>query len=261
MVTGYELFKKAMSRFSDNFIIIGGTACDVSLADTGRTRHVTKDIDLIVIVENLTTEFIKNFWQFIRNAGYTISKRENKVGEKIYALYRFNRPVQKNYPWQIELLSRQSDFLKEPTNKIEPLTAEDCMYSLSAIIMDDDLYQFVVQHSEMREGLRMADEYALICMKMRAYLNLKIDKENGEQVDDNDIKKHRRDVFNLLATGKVNESVVVTQTIYETYQAFVWEMNNLNNENPKVLPQSLGVNPIMISEYFDLLNDLFVLEK
>ena len=91
MVTGFDVFRDAMSQFADNFVVIGGTACDVSLANTGRTRHATKDIDIIVIVENLTAEFINAFWRFIKQAGYRIGKRENSVGNSVYALYRFSR--------------------------------------------------------------------------------------------------------------------------------------------------------------------------
>lgn len=261
MVTGFDVFREAMSQFADNFVVIGGTACDVSLANTGRTRHATKDIDVIVIVENLSAEFIRAFWQFVRQAGYKIGKRENMSGEIVYALYRFNRPEKEGYPWQIELLARRSDLLDDSALKIEPLKIEDSQYCLSAIVMDDDLYRFVVQHSEMREGLRMADEYALVCMKMVAYLNMKRDKESGQSVDENDIKKHRRDVFNLLATGKMNDSVAVCKSIYDTYHDFIGNMNELHAESPNVLAQSLGVNPTLIGRYFELLETVFILGK
>lgn len=261
MVKGFEVFREAMSQFANNFVVIGGTACDVSLADTGRTRHITKDIDIIVIVENLTADFQKEFWHFIRQAGYRIGKRENSVGDSVYALYRFNCPKRDGYPWQIELLSRQSDMLDDSALKIEPLKVEDSQYCLSAIVMDDDLYRFVVQHSELREGLRMADEHALVCMKMYAYLNLKHDKELGLPVDADDIRKHRRDVFNLLATGKMNSSVAVCRSIYDTFMRFVEDMNGLHTENPKVLAQSIGVNSMLIDSYFDLLKNIFLLEE
>ncbi len=261
MVTGFDIFREAMSQFADNFVVIGGTACDVSLANTGRTRHITKDIDIIVIVENLTSDFQKAFWQFVRQGRYRIGKRENSVGDSVYALYRFNRPEQEGYPWQIELLSRQSDLLDDSTLKIEPLKVEDSQYCLSAIVMDDDLYRFVVQHSEVREGLRMADEHALVCMKMCAYMNLKHDKDLGLLVDTDDIRKHRRDVFNLLATGKMNSSVVVCRSIYDTFLKFVDDMNELHARNPNLLAQSIGVNPVLIDNYLNLLKTIYLLEE
>ncbi len=261
MVTGFDIFREAMSQFTDNFVVIGGTACDASLANTGRTRHITKDIDLIVIVENLTSDFQKAFWQFVRQGGYKIGKRENSVGDSVYALYRFNHPEREGYPWQIELLSRQSDLLDDSVLKIEPLKVENSQYCLSAIVMDDDLYRFVVLHSEAREGLRMADEHALVCMKMCAYLNLKHDKELGLPVDADDIKKHRRDVFNLLATGKMNSSVAVCRSIYDTFLRFVEDMNGLHAQNPKVLAQSIGVDSTLIDDYLDLLRNIFLLEE
>ena len=35
----------------DNYVIIGGTACDIIIEDAGLTTRVTKDIDMILVVE------------------------------------------------------------------------------------------------------------------------------------------------------------------------------------------------------------------
>lgn len=262
MVTGYEIFREAMQDHIDNFIVIGGTACEVCLADTGRTRHVTKDIDLIVIVDNITRDFLSDFWQFIHNGGYTIGKRENSVGKIVYALYRFNHPSQEGFPWQIELLASQAERLLEPQNiRIEPISANGGQYSLSSIVMDKDLYDFTIAHSEIREGMRMADEIALIALKMRAFLNLSKDKKEGKTVHSDDILKHRRDILNLMATGKAIGPVSVCHSIFGDAVEFVSEMRRIHQDSPQVLAQSMSVPPEAITEYLNLLDELFVLEK
>ena len=57
MVGGLEKFREAFADFSDNFGIIGGTACDEVLAGTAMRPRPTLDIDIIVIVENMTADF------------------------------------------------------------------------------------------------------------------------------------------------------------------------------------------------------------
>ena len=50
MVKGLEKFKEHFSGFEDNYVIIGGTACDIALRDTDMRPHVTNDIDMILII-------------------------------------------------------------------------------------------------------------------------------------------------------------------------------------------------------------------
>ena len=70
MVRGLDVFKKYFEAFPDNYIVIGGTACDVIIEDAGFIPRATKDIDIILVVEALTHEFVARFWQFIQDGKY-----------------------------------------------------------------------------------------------------------------------------------------------------------------------------------------------
>ena len=49
-----------MSRFSDCYVIIGGTACVLEMQDSPLVRpRATHDIDMIVVVERISEEFVK----------------------------------------------------------------------------------------------------------------------------------------------------------------------------------------------------------
>jgi hypothetical protein len=50
MVRGLEIFKEYFKDYSENYIIIGGTACDVIIDDAGFEARATKDIDIILII-------------------------------------------------------------------------------------------------------------------------------------------------------------------------------------------------------------------
>ena len=87
---GLEKFREAFEAYSDNYVIIGGTACDITMTGTTVRPRATHDIDMIVVVEKMTTDFAEHFWQFIREGGYRPEKRKQEEGETPkYELYRF----------------------------------------------------------------------------------------------------------------------------------------------------------------------------
>lgn len=53
MVTGIDKFKEAFAQYADNYVIIGGTACDIVLQGTDMRPRATSDIDMIIIVERM----------------------------------------------------------------------------------------------------------------------------------------------------------------------------------------------------------------
>ena len=48
---GLEKFREAFEAYSENYVIIGGTACDIAMTGTAVRPRATHDIDMIVIVE------------------------------------------------------------------------------------------------------------------------------------------------------------------------------------------------------------------
>lgn len=256
MVKGLETFRKAMQQFKDNFVIIGGTACDIRLSGTTMRPRATDDIDIIVVVEHLTREFVGAFWQFVREGKYRVEKRIDQAGASVYALYRFTLQDENiAYPQKIELLSRHSDLLGEPSGfHIEPIPTDELHQSLSAIIMDDEYYNFTIHHSEEIDGLMVADNLALIAMKVNAYLNLIKEREEGREVNSKDIKKHRSDVLKLVAAGIYPETVAVVPKLYNAVQCFVAE----TEQHIQSLADALDVDENDVNAYLDVLrNEIF----
>lgn len=70
MIKGFEVFKNHFAGYEDEYVIIGGAACDIISTDLGLDFRATKDFDLVLIVEALTKNFIDDFWKFIREGGY-----------------------------------------------------------------------------------------------------------------------------------------------------------------------------------------------
>lgn len=51
-------------------MIIGGTACEIHEENYAQTPRATKDIDIILVVEALSSDFVSHFWEFVMAAGY-----------------------------------------------------------------------------------------------------------------------------------------------------------------------------------------------
>ena len=67
---GLDVFKEYFSEYPKQYVLIGGAACDIIFEEAGATFRATKDFDMVLIVEALTPDFGRRFWQFIHEGGY-----------------------------------------------------------------------------------------------------------------------------------------------------------------------------------------------
>lgn len=261
MVRGIEKFKEAFEVYADNYVIIGGTACDAILSGTLMRPRATDDIDMILVVENMSTEFAQAFWKFIKDGEYRNGKR--KRGEDktpVYELYRFD-DGKEDFPIKIELLSRHSDLLGEPSGfHIEPIPTGEDVSSLSAIMMDEDYYNITIQNSFINNGLRFASSIALICLKAKAFLNLIEEKAKGRTVNTKDIKKHRNDVLKLVATTAFDSPTHVSSKIHECILAYIHKIEELLESEPQSFEAALERNSNVIRGYLEILRDAFIIK-
>ncbi len=50
MVKGIKVYKEYFKEFTNNYVLIGGAACDERLEDAGLSFRVTKDLDIIYFI-------------------------------------------------------------------------------------------------------------------------------------------------------------------------------------------------------------------
>jgi hypothetical protein len=135
MVKGLEVFREHFRDYADRYVFIGGAACDIAMTGAGLAFRATKDLDIVLFVEALDAAFVRAFWEFVRIGGYEV--QEKSTGEKQF--YRFQKPTNANYPFMLELFSRQPDVLQVADGShLTPLPVEEDASSLSAILLDND---------------------------------------------------------------------------------------------------------------------------
>ncbi len=257
MVRGLEKFREHFEGFNDNYVIIGGTACDMALTGSDMPPRATDDIDMILIVDNMTPEFGKRFWQFIEEGEYQNRERKRGEGkEPAPELFRFIKPAQ-GYPIRIELLSTRPDILGEPTGfHLTPIPLGERLSSLSAIVMEPDCYQFTIENSMIQDGLRIATPLCLICLKVRAFLNLTEEKKTNPEVRSQDIKKHRDDVFKLFVTSiDHTDMTVLPESLRKDIGTFADMMEaSLPNQS---LQDRLKVDDEQIRSFITIMREVF----
>ena len=135
MVKGLEVFREHFRNYADRYVLIGGAACDIAMTAAGLAFRATKDLDIVLYVEALDAAFVQAFWEFVRMGGYEV--QEKSTGEKQF--YRFQKPTNADYPFMLELFSRQPDVLQVADGShLTPLPVEEDASSLSAILLDND---------------------------------------------------------------------------------------------------------------------------
>ena len=217
MVSGVENFRKWFAEYTDQYTIIGGTACDLLMSEDGLDFRATRDIDMVLIVESLTPEFGRRFWEYVKAAGY--EHRNKSTGEPQF--YRFSKPSSREYPYMIELFSGRVDAIELPEDAVlTPLPLDDEISSLSAILMDADYYQFLREGKTVLNDIPVLDAAHLIPFKAKAWLDLTERNRNGEHVDSKNIRKHKNDVFRLSILLTSDIRVILSAAIRSDLEKF-----------------------------------------
>lgn len=231
MATGIDTFREYFADYKDQYIVIGGMACDLLLNEAGFDFRLTKDVDMVLIVEALTDDFAAALWSFISRGRY--KARQRSTGQ--HEFYRFIEPEQPDYPSMIELFARPGKGLSlSYEGNITPLHISDELSSLSAILLNDSYYEFMLSGRTISDNVSVLDALHLVPMKMKAWLDLNERKANGEHVNSRDIKKHRQDIFRLFPLIQSDTVISVPQEVYNDIQLFLSEMENIAFE-PKAI--------------------------
>lgn len=166
---GLDRFAEYMRGLEDCYTVIGGTACDIILRDAEFAFRATRDIDLILLIENRFPEVASAVWRLVKNGGYTCGW---KSSDDVH-FYRFTEPKNASFPSMIELFGKAPSFIEKPEGlTIVPLPVDDEISSLSAILLDDDYYAYMRSGRKTINGVAVLDEVHLIPFKAKAYIGL-----------------------------------------------------------------------------------------
>jgi hypothetical protein len=245
MVKGLDLFRNWFADYAEQYVLIGGTAATVAMEAAGLSFRGTKDLDVVLHVEALSPEFGKTFWKFIQAGGYQI-RQASDTGKP--AFYRFQKPANAAFPAMVELFSRAPDSLRPiEDGNLTPIPFNEAVSSLSAILLDDEYYAFIMAGRREIDGLPWIGEDRLIPLKAIAWLELSARKEKGDPVDAKDIRKHVNDILRLSQLLSPTTRILLAEKIVLDMKRFVDAANTDSSLDPK----ALGLGNATVADILD----------
>ena len=254
MVRGLDKFAEHFEGFEKDYVLIGGTACELCMSRVGRSFRITKDLDIVLILEGRSRKFFSRFWDFIRKGGY--NNKHKSSGKRIF--YRFDKPKDEAFPVMIEIFSRNPDIVSLPEDQhLIPIPAEEEISSLSAILLDDDYYGFILDSKQEIGNIPCIPPTTIIPIKAKAYLDLSQRKREGVIIDEADIKKHRNDVFRLSGILPDDTNIVLKDSIKKDFQTFLKEISELTDSEEKSIGNAISSKTFKIADELKTLKRYF----
>lgn len=233
MVKGLEIFKGHFAGYETQYLLIGGTAASLVFGQANLSFRATKDLDIVLIVEALDAAFASRFWQFIEAGGYEI-RQANETGRPIF--YRFQKPTEPRFPAMLELFSRAPEGLQlAPNSHLAPIPVDEAVSSLSAILLNETYYTFLLEGRRILDGLPFIGEDRLIPLKASAWLDLVQRKAVGEAVDAKAIRKHANDVLRLSQLFAPTTTLALPEPIAQELRRFLSAVAQEGTLNPSDL--------------------------
>jgi hypothetical protein len=133
-----------------------------------------------------------------------------------------------------DILLTEADLPFRATKDIDDDTS-----SLSAILLNDDFYEFMMSGRKVVDGLDVLGAEHLIPFKMYAWINLLDKKRNGEHVNEKDLKKHKYDVFRLLQIVTEGTRVETTGLVTESIRRYIEEISAVDESEVRLIQMGL----------------------
>jgi hypothetical protein len=246
------VFREYFAGHADQFVLIGGTAATLAMEEVGLEFRATKDLDIVLHIEALSPAFGEVFWSFVEAGRYEI-RQASDTGKPVF--YRFQKPGDERFPVMLELFCRAPDGIKlAEGSHLTPIPIDEAVASLSAILLDDAYYEFILAGRKEVDGLPWVGEDRLIPLKASAWLDLSERQAKGEHVDTKNIRKHANDVMRLSQLLAPETRIPVAARIAEDLNRFLDGIEADRSIDPKSIKLNNTVAEIVerIAQAYEL---------
>ena len=249
MVRGLATFKNHFAEFTDQYVLIGGAASAELMEQSGLPFRGTRDLDVVLIVEALTTEFVQAFWDFIENGRYDV--RSHSQSERKY--YRFENPEDEIYPECLELFSRIPDNIRfEGHGRFTPIPLDDDLSSLSAILLDDNYYPLILNGRDDLDGLSCLKVEYIIILKAKAWLDL-----HQRKADSRKVNRQKNDVIRLFPLLNPSMRIDIPEAIQDDLKEYLKAIA----EDKTINLKDLGISQFGIAEIVKSIEQIYGLSN
>ncbi len=200
---GFDHFCNFLKGLENHYVIIGGGAAAILMADGGLEFRSTKDVDFIVL--GRSDDLITRILTYVRDGGY--KTKEATEGHPRY--FRFREPSKQECPHYIEIFARNELNLNlEDGQYIIPVKNE-LAERLSAILLDDEYFELIKKNiTYSASGIPLINALANICLKARAHKEILERRLAGDTAADEKVaQKHLKDIWRIAVVLIGDESL------------------------------------------------------
>ena len=249
MVRGLATFKNHFAEYSDQYVLIGGAASAELMEQSGLPFRGTRDLDVVLIVEAMTNEFVQAFWDFIENGRYDV--RSHSQSERKY--YRFENPEDEIYPECLELFSRIPDNIRfEGHGRFTPIPLDDDLSSLSAILLDDNYYPLILNGRDDLDGLSCLKVEYIIILKAKAWLDL-----HQRKADSRKVNRQKNDVIRLFPLLNPSMRIDIPEAIQDDLKEYLKAIA----EDKTINLKDLGISQFGITDIVKSIEQIYGLSN
>lgn len=249
MVRGLATFKNHFAEYSDQYVLIGGAASAELMEQSGLPFRGTRDLDVVLIVEAMTNEFVRAFWDFIEMGKY--DSRFQSQTERKY--YRFENPEDEIYPECLELFSRIPDNIRfEGQGRFTPIPLDDDLSSLSAILLDDNYYPLILNGRDDLDGLSCLRVEYIIILKAKAWLDL-----HQRKADSRKVNRQKNDVIRLFPLLNPSMRIDIPEAIQDDLKEYLKAIA----EDKTINLKDLGISQFGITEIVKSIEQIYGLSN
>ena len=249
MVRGLATFKNHFAEYCDQYVLIGGAASAELMEQSGLPFRGTRDLDVVLIVEAMTNEFVRAFWDFIEMGKY--DSRFQSQTERKY--YRFENPEDEIYPACLELFSRIPDNIRfEGQGRFTPIPLEDDLSSLSAILLDDNYYPLILNGRDDLDGLSCLKVEYIIILKAKAWLDL-----HQRKADSRKVNRQKNDVIRLFPLLNPSMRIDIPEAIQDDLKEYLKAIA----EDKTINLKDLGISQFGITEIVKSMEQIYGLSN
>lgn len=255
-------FSEQLLSHQNKYILIGGNACALVFENKGQEFRQTQDLDIVLVIEELTPDFSRDLWAYLKAGGYQ-GKRFHQSGTS-GNVYRFTIPdhseTLETYPKQIELFSRKPDGIDLfQSAHITPIETAEGISNFSAILMDDDYYAYLKESVISIGTVNTVNHMCLMLLKAKAWIGNK-ELFAQHKIREGDVYKHPFDICRLL--DLYDELEDPQQQVVPPIYADLMAVANLftSETEQSLLEQNRGEQEFLISysEAAELLSHIFI---
>lgn len=215
MLHSLQNFAREFEPYQGEYVVIGGAACHLWLAEEQTHFRNTRDVDMVLLLQSRSMPFIKAFLDFAARVGYQADSRLQPGGDTKRRLYRFRLADNSDFPEMIEVLGPDNEAIRHTFEQRSiPVKVADEYSGLSCMLLDDAYYGLLKGSCTTVQGIPVVSREGLIALKIKAFLNIQGLHGNGavpphgSDASMENARKHRKDVIALLYLSRLRATPV-----------------------------------------------------